>query len=252
MAKKAGDKVDRRGRRDQDPAGRHLDRGLQVLCEEGRARDQGPGPYSQDFVATDKCKAQAQNLIAQGEGALPGRRRLRPRHAQGRRRGQDLGHRRRQGPVQRREARPDERRQAGRRGVYDSIRRRKDGTFGRQDLYFDLENDGMEVGKINPAVPSRSSTKMNKYKQLIIDGKVKAADRHSRGRPRSERSGHSCPPSFVLRRIPAVASDDARPRDARHHQAVPGRRRQRRRRLRPARAARCTPCSARTAPASRR
>ena len=46
--------------------------------------------YSNDFVATDKCQTVAQNEIASGrEGAVPGRRRLRSRHAEGggRRRG---------------------------------------------------------------------------------------------------------------------------------------------------------------------
>ena len=42
--------------------------------------------YSQDFVAQDKCHTVAQNQIVSGRpGALPGRRRLRPRHPQGRR-----------------------------------------------------------------------------------------------------------------------------------------------------------------------
>ena len=43
MAKKMGRKIDRCGRRHQDPAGRHLDRRLPVLREEGRPRDAGPG-----------------------------------------------------------------------------------------------------------------------------------------------------------------------------------------------------------------
>ena len=64
VKKQGGPAGDRSRRRDQDPAGRLLDRGLQVLREAREREDQGPGGYSQDFVQSDKCKAQAENLIA--------------------------------------------------------------------------------------------------------------------------------------------------------------------------------------------
>ena len=70
MAKKHGGKQDRRRRRAEDPAGRHLDRGLQVLREEGEPGTKVLVGYSQDFVAADKCKTVAENQIAQGAQVL--------------------------------------------------------------------------------------------------------------------------------------------------------------------------------------
>jgi basic membrane protein A len=44
---------------------------------------------------------------------------------------------------------------------------------GGGNLLFNLKNGGMDVGKINPAVPQEFIDKMNELKQKIIDGKVK-------------------------------------------------------------------------------
>ena len=50
----------------------------------------------------------------------------------------------------------------------------KNGKFaGGSDLLFNLKNGGMGVGKINPQVPAADITLMNKYRQQIIDGKLK-------------------------------------------------------------------------------
>ena len=82
----------------------------------------------------------------------------------------------------------------------------------------------------------------DELKQQIIDGRSSRRPRFQRtrleGRPRA---------ALASLRIRASGRRPPRPRDARHHQALPGRRRERRRRLRPAPAARCTRCSARTA-----
>ena len=89
-----------------------------------------------------------------------------------------LGHRRRQGSVQRRKARHDERRQAGRPCV-SSTSSRPSITAPRSDsgnLYFDLENGGMDLGKMSPklpAVPKSIIANTAKLKQLIINGKVR-------------------------------------------------------------------------------
>lgn len=59
-------------------------------------------------------------------------------------------------------------------GVYDAIQQAESGHFkGGQDLAFDLKNNGMGVGKINPVVPKSWITLMNQYKQQIISGKLK-------------------------------------------------------------------------------
>ena len=83
-----GRQHDRRSRRHEDPAGRHLDRRLQVLRDEGRTRDQGAHPATRTTSSRpDKCKTVAAERDRAGrEGPLPGRGRLRSRHAEGCRR----------------------------------------------------------------------------------------------------------------------------------------------------------------------
>jgi basic membrane protein A len=59
-------------------------------------------------------------------------------------------------------------------GVYNVIKATKAGKFkGNKDLQFTLANGGMSVGKINPAVPKKFITAMNKIKTRIIKGKLK-------------------------------------------------------------------------------
>jgi basic membrane protein A len=59
-------------------------------------------------------------------------------------------------------------------GVFQVIKATKDGKFkGNKDLQFTLKNGGMSVGKINPAVPKKFITAMNKIKTRIIKGKLK-------------------------------------------------------------------------------
>ena len=60
------------------------------------------------------------------------------------------------------------------RGVYNFIKAVNNGTpIGAGNLYFDLENGGMDLGKINPAVPKSIIANTLKLKQLIINGKVR-------------------------------------------------------------------------------
>jgi basic membrane protein A len=59
-------------------------------------------------------------------------------------------------------------------GVFQVIKATKEGKFrGNKDLQFTLKNGGMGVGKINPAVPKKYITAMNKIKTRIIKGKLK-------------------------------------------------------------------------------
>jgi len=59
-------------------------------------------------------------------------------------------------------------------GVFNVIKATKTGKFkGNKDLQFTLANGGMSVGKINPAVPKKFITAMNKIKARIIKGKLK-------------------------------------------------------------------------------
>jgi basic membrane protein A len=58
-------------------------------------------------------------------------------------------------------------------GVYNVIKTVKAGKFkGNRDLQFTLANGGMGVGKINPTVPKKFITAMNKIKTRIIKGKL--------------------------------------------------------------------------------
>jgi len=59
-------------------------------------------------------------------------------------------------------------------GIFDTVKSVQEGKFkGGSDLNFNLKNNGMSVGKINPAVPKAFIDEMNKYKQQIIDGTLK-------------------------------------------------------------------------------
>ena len=86
-----GQEDHRRRRRPEDPAGRHLDRGLQVLRAEGRAGHEG----ARRLLAGLRRDRQVQDRRPEPDrpgraGALPGRGRLRPRHAEGGRRGRQV------------------------------------------------------------------------------------------------------------------------------------------------------------------
>ncbi len=59
-------------------------------------------------------------------------------------------------------------------GVFDTVTAAAAGKFqGGTDLLFNLKNNGVGVGKINPAVPKAWITLMNSYKAKIIAGKLK-------------------------------------------------------------------------------
>jgi len=59
-------------------------------------------------------------------------------------------------------------------GVYDTIIAAAAGKFaGGSDLLFNLKNNGVGVGRINPAVPKAWITLMNGYKKKIIAGTLK-------------------------------------------------------------------------------
>ena len=59
-------------------------------------------------------------------------------------------------------------------GVYDAITQAAAGKFqGGSDLLLNLKNNGVGVGKINPAVPKAWITLMNSYRAQIISGKLK-------------------------------------------------------------------------------
>jgi basic membrane protein A len=59
-------------------------------------------------------------------------------------------------------------------GVYDAITQAAAGKFqGGKDVLFNLKNNGVGVGKINPTVPKAWITLMNSYKAKIIAGTLK-------------------------------------------------------------------------------
>ena len=131
--------------------------------------------YSNDFVATDKCQTVAQNEIAQGAKVLfqvAGGCGLGTLKA-----ADDAG-------IWGIGVDVDQYNDAKRvltsgvkrvdTGVYDAIQQAQSGKFqGGSDLVFDLKNNGMGVGKINPSVPKAWVTLMDKYKANIISGKLK-------------------------------------------------------------------------------
>ena len=131
--------------------------------------------YSQDFVASDKCKTVAQNLIGQGAkvlfqvAGLCGLGTLRAADDAGI---WGIGVDKDQYNDAKRVLTSGVKRVDV--GVFDAIKSVQEGKFkGGSDLLFNLKNNGMSVGKINPAVPKAFITEMNSYKQKIIAGTLK-------------------------------------------------------------------------------
>lgn len=129
--------------------------------------------YSQDFVASDKCKAVAENLIAQGAKALfqvAGLCGLGTLKAADEANiwgiGVDVDQYALAGNVLTSGIkRVDE-------GVFQFIKAVKTGApLGTGNLTFDLANNGMGLGKTSPQVPKTIIASTNALKQRIIDGK---------------------------------------------------------------------------------
>jgi len=131
--------------------------------------------YSQDFVATDKCKTVAENQIAAGAEVLfqvaggCGLGVLKAADEAGKWGiGVDvdqyaLGKNVLTSAIKRVDV-----------GVYQAVKSVSDGTYnGGHDLNFDLKNGGVGVGKISPTVPKAYITLMNSYKAKIIAGTLK-------------------------------------------------------------------------------
>ena len=58
-------------------------------------------------------------------------------------------------------------------GVFLAVKSVGDGSFaGGQDMTFNLENEGVGLGKINPKVPQEFLDRIDDLKQQIIDGKI--------------------------------------------------------------------------------
>jgi basic membrane protein A and related proteins len=131
--------------------------------------------YSQDFVASDKCKTVAENQISQGAQVLfqvaggCGLGTLKAADAAGI---WGIGVDKDQYNDAKRVMTSGVKRVDN--GVFTAIKQVEEGNFkGGGNLLFNLKNKGMDVGKINPAVPKDLIDKMNELKQKIISGQVK-------------------------------------------------------------------------------
>ena len=128
--------------------------------------------YSQDFVAADKCKTVAQNLIGQGAKVLfqvAGLCGLGTLKAADDAKIWGIGVDKDQYNDAQRVLTSGVKRVDV--GVFDAAKSVQQGRFkGGSDLLFNLKNGGMSVGKINPAVPQSFINEMNKYKRQIIAG----------------------------------------------------------------------------------
>lgn len=131
--------------------------------------------YSQDFVAQDKCKAVAQNQIGQGsqvEFQVAGGCGIGALNAAA-----DAGIWGIGVDVDQYNLAKNVLTSALKRvdvGIFDAIKQAKTGKFkGGSDLLFDMNNNGVGVGKISPKVPAAFITKMNQLKAKIIAGTVK-------------------------------------------------------------------------------
>jgi basic membrane protein A and related proteins len=131
--------------------------------------------YSQDFVASDKCKTVAENQISQGAQVLfqvaggCGLGTLKAADAAGI---WGIGVDKDQYNDAKRVLTSGVKRVDN--GVFAATKQVTEGRFkGGGNLLFNLKNGGMDVGKINPAVPKALIDKMNALKQKIISGQVK-------------------------------------------------------------------------------
>jgi len=131
--------------------------------------------YSQDFVAQDKCKAITQNQIGQGskvEFQVAGGCGLGTLNAAAQAGIWGIGV-----DVDQYKLAKHVLTSALKRvdvGIFDAIKQAKEGKFkGGHDLLFDLNNNGVGVGKISPKVPKAFIKKMDALKAKIIAGKVK-------------------------------------------------------------------------------
>ena len=131
--------------------------------------------YSQDFVAADKCKTVAENMISQGAKVLfqvAGGCGLGTLKAAAAAKIWGIGVDKDQYNDAKRVLTSGVKRVDN--GVYQAIQKAKGGSFkGGGNLLFNLKNGGMSVGKINPAVPKAYKTLMNTYKTKIIKKKLK-------------------------------------------------------------------------------
>jgi basic membrane protein A len=132
--------------------------------------------YSQDFVAQDKCKEVALNQIARGSKAIfqvAGGCGLGALDAAQERSIWGIGVDRDQSDLG-----PHILTSAVKRvdqSVFLTAKAVQDGTFkGGTDAVFDLENEGVAVGKISPDVPQDLIDQMDDLKQQLIDGTIKA------------------------------------------------------------------------------
>ena len=130
--------------------------------------------YSQDFVQSDKCKAVAEQQIAQGAKVLfqvAGGCGLGTLKAADEAGIWGIGVDKDQYNDAKRVMTSGVKRVDT--GVYNFIKSAKNGApLGGGNLNFDLENGGMDLGRINPAVPKSIIAKTLALKQLIISGKV--------------------------------------------------------------------------------
>ncbi|MDQ2910000.1 MAG: BMP family ABC transporter substrate-binding protein [Actinomycetota bacterium] len=131
--------------------------------------------YSGDFVAADKCKTVAENQIAQGAQVLfqvAGGCGLGTLTAAAQAGIWGIGVDKDQYKDAKRVLTSGVKRVD--LGVFNLIKATMAGKYkGNKDLQFTLANGGMSVGKINPAVPKRFITAMNKIKARIIKGTLK-------------------------------------------------------------------------------
>jgi basic membrane protein A len=66
--------------------------------------------------------------------------------------------------------------------VYFAIKRLVNGTFKTGvDTVFDLENGGVDLGRISPKVPRKLRTRLNEIRKAIITGRITVPDRIKEG-----------------------------------------------------------------------
>jgi basic membrane protein A len=131
--------------------------------------------YSNDFVAQDKCKTVAQNQIGQGsqvEFQVAGGCGLGVLSAADQAGIWGIGVDVDQYALAKRVLTSAIKRVDT--GIFDAVQQAQAGKFkGGTDVLFDLKNNGVGVGKINPTVPAAFITAMNGIRAKLIAGTLK-------------------------------------------------------------------------------
>jgi len=176
MAQKMGKKKIAGRRRPEDPAGRHVHRGLQILRGQGRqGHDDDRAVLQQLHRRAGVLEPRAERGRGRRAGGLPGRPApAATLHSRRRRSSASGASASTRTSTQSRSTSSPARSSRRARAVFQTVVQASKGNFkGGKNLVFNLKNNGVGVGKISPKVKPSWIKLMNTFKSKIIHHKLK-------------------------------------------------------------------------------